>query len=314
MSQFDTTKSVNGAQTGEQMKPGVMYSINLRSQTEDDLRNRISQLVDRNDKLRHRNADLADKLRAAKMIMFILFAAFIAVTLFACCMLNSFSQKFNELSEKYKQIIASQGDIYTQNEIINDVMSEVHPLIPSIPFINNATEETTGSEDVTEEVNETVKEYTFPEMFDFIPLDDDLKEYIYTSAINANIPAEVVFSLAWKETTYRPHLKSSTNDHGLFQINEINFEYLAKKLGYTYEEFCEKIYDPYVNTDCMIIILTECRDYYNNDNWHHVLMRYNMGPGRTNELFKEGIYSSKYSRALLEYAAETFGFTDIELK
>lgn len=279
-------------------EPGSVYTANLETQ--------ITFA-----RLRRKNIQLKKQLRFIRICAVILWFMFIGVCVFSCIVFNEYSRKFDDLSKAYEEIIDAQT-----NNTNKDLINHINPTTPSNPHStkDNADSIVNNSTNTNENSEDEVKEFTFPEMFDFIPLDDELKEYIYTSAIEANIPAEVVFSLAWTESTYRPNVESTTSDHGLFQINEINFERFAEKYGYTYEEFCKKIYDPYVNTDCMIIILTECRDYYNNDNWHHVLMRYNLGPGRTNELFSEGIYSSSHSRTVLNYAEETFGFTDIELK
>ena len=189
-------------------------------------------------------------------------------------------------------------------EEINALKSEYEALKESQATTEIETEEIDTTEEV--EVNEMSK-------YASVPLDYDLKLYIYNSAKNANIPAEVLFSLAWKESTFNPNAKSSTNDHGLFQINGLNFGVLANVFGYTYNEMCEKIYDPYVNTDCAVYILTDYRDNFTNNNWHHVLMRYNMGPEGATNLFDTGIYSSQYSRDILSYAESNFNFTDIEI-
>ena len=147
-----------------------------------------------------------------------------------------------------------------------------------------------------------------------IPLDDDLIVYIYDSALNANIPPEILFSIARVESNYNLNIVSATDDHGLFQINKCNFSWLSNAVGYTYNEFAENIYDGRLNTDCAIIILTAYIKNYRNSNWHHVLMRYNLGPGGADNMFSDGIYSTYYSRLVLSHAENTFGFTDIELK
>lgn len=180
------------------------------------------------------------------------------------------------------------------------------------------TEPDSTTSDQYEEQTEPTQESTqpnieLPEKFDTVPLDDAVKAYIYTSAIEANIPPELMFSLAWKESNFNPAAVSASNDHGLFQINKGNFKSLAQIFDCDYDAFCEKIYDPYFNTDCSIYMLARYRNNYINDNWHHVLMHYNMGPSRATELFNQGIYSSYYSRAILSYAKDNFGFTNIEI-
>lgn len=209
-------------------------------------------------------------------------------------------------------VITTMINIYSTDKTIEKMSEEYSALCDQ--FINYI-HSTENINDFNIDIDETSStEYHLPNIYDDIPLDDDLKAYIYASSLEANIPPEILYSIAWKESNYNPTVKSATDDYGMFQINIFNFDWLANTFGYTYDEFCEKIYDPYVNVDCAILILTDYRDNYNADNWHHVLMRYNMGPSKTNDLFNQGIYSTKYSRSLLTYAEETFGFTDIELK
>lgn len=146
---------------------------------------------------------------------------------------------------------------------------------------------------------------TLPEKFMQLPLESEVITHIYESAVEANIPPEILFSIAWRESTFNPQAKSGTNDHGLFQINEINFNWLSQALEVNFEE---NVYDPFTNTDGSVYILTNYISRYRNEDWHHVLMRYNLGPGGASKLIKEGTNSTAYSRAILEYAEETFGF------
>lgn len=296
----DSTTNTNFHPFVDEMEPGVIYGIEPGKAT-----------IQR---LKRRNAQLKKRLRFAKICNIVIGIVFLVMCFFSYTKFRQLNERFNELSKQYDNIISANHAVATKSNIVADRIADYYiqrtNLITIIP-----TDEEIVENEVDKVIEEEVEEITitFPKKYKNIPLDDKLKEYIYTSAKAANIPPEVMFSLAWKESSFNPNAKSATDDHGLFQINECNFKELAEHFGYTYKEFCEKIYDPYVNTDCSIYVLLACRDYYNNDNWHHVLMRYNMGPGRTNELFAEGIYSSKYSRAILNYASNTFGFNNIEL-
>ena len=307
--------NINKKYNGEmrQMEPGVVYTIKLRNENYS--------------KKRHSRISLNTLLRITSLLMIIGCIVLIGACIISERKFNKLSSDLENLISEHEEINNASNTIVNSNSIINSALSNYYEFqkvnttiendsIPAVGTDSDFIEDTTVSEEIIEdavEPEEEVKKSILPEKFDFIPLDVELKEYIYISAVNANIPAEILFSIAWRESTFNPEAKSGTNDHGLFQINECNFDTLSKEYGYTYDEFCEKIYDPYVNTDCSIYILTECRDDYNNSNWHHVLMRYNMGPRRTDELFKEGTWSSKYSRSIIAYAAETFNFTDIEL-
>lgn len=303
----------------DDMEPGVIYTVEPGK-----------DLVL---KLRRENRKLKRELSKMKLINIVVGILFLAVCAFSCFKFNQLTKDFQELSKNYDGIINARNTISYNAELIDgkysdyatyaetlrsDITIDIPELI--IPtHTNNSSDDEPKTTDIEEDdipTTETpIVEATtsIPSKFDVVPLDDSLKEYIYNKAIENDIPPEVLFSMAWKESTYSATAKSGTNDHGLFQINECNFSNYAAKYGYTYAEFCEKIYDPYVNTDTAVDIIVNCRDSYVNNNWHHVLMRYNMGPAGASEQFNKGVYSTSYSRDILNYASSTFGFTDIEL-
>ena len=251
----------------------------------------------------YHNQKVKQAIRAKRKAEKRLLIAYIIIAILAIFLLFEVAYTSREIDKLDNQI----NDLKVKCETLRDML-EINPLnlfgINSMRF--NATEIETP-EDIDEENG------NLPDKYNSIPLSEELKNYIYTSSQEAGIPAELMFSLAWKESTFNPNAKSGTSDHGLFQINECNFSKLSEEFGYTYSEFAEKIYDPYVNTDCSIYILKDYRDNYNNDNYHQLLMRYNMGPKGAADAFESGKYTSSYSVATLNYAKENFGLDDINL-
>jgi soluble lytic murein transglycosylase-like protein len=142
--------------------------------------------------------------------------------------------------------------------------------------------------------------------YDAVPLAPRLQNYIIGQCDQNDIPKEIVFALAWKESTFNPAASSTTRDHGLFQINEINFEHLSEK--FEVDDIIGNIYDAEFNTDCAIQLLRECINEFGTSDWHTVLMAYNMGRTGARNALKQGIYSTKYSRAILTYAEKELGF------
>lgn len=63
------------------------------------------------------------------------------------------------------------------------------------------------------------------------------------------------------------------------------------------------LYNPYDNIRVGLNLLQELKSRSNED-WHYVLMSYNMGESRCKELNTEGIYSSEYSTGILQRAQE----------
>ena len=250
-------------------------------------------------------ARLEADIRYLRIVNAILSAMLIFVTVFSFVYVNTLNTRYNELNKVYTDLIEETRTGESAIALVeNEIQNAANPC--SLPMAEPEIEVSVPTV--------AIPTYDIPDIYENIPLDDALKAYIISAANAEGIPEEILFSMAWRESMFDTDIVSKSDDHGLFQINRFNFKHLAEKLGVTLEEFQKMIYDPYVNTDCMIIILTECRDNYSNQNWHHVLMRYNLGPTNASKSFAEGVYSTWYSQTILDYAEEEFGLTDGEIK
>ena len=144
---------------------------------------------------------------------------------------------------------------------------------------------------VTEEVEELKDEDGF--VYYDIPLKLDIQRHIFDECQLHGVPYELAMAVMYVETggTYKTDLRSKTNDSGLFQINDVHKQWL-KESGIT------DLYNPYQNSSAGIWILKDALS--KGDNIHTSLMVYNMGHGGARKLWKKGIYSSKYSRKVVE--------------
>ena len=144
---------------------------------------------------------------------------------------------------------------------------------------------------VTEEVEELKDEDGF--VYYDIPLELDIQRHIYDECQLHEVPYELAMAVMYVETggTYKTDLRSKTNDSGLFQVNDVHKKWL-KESGIT------DLYNPYQNSSAGIWILKDALS--KGDNIHTSLMVYNMGHGGARKLWKKGIYSSKYSRKVVE--------------
>lgn len=144
---------------------------------------------------------------------------------------------------------------------------------------------------VTEEVEELKDEDGF--VYYDIPLELDIQRHIFDECQLHEVPYELAMAVMYVETggTYKTDLRSRTNDNGLFQINDVHKQWL-KELG------INDLYNPYQNSSAGIWILKDALS--KGDNIHTSLMVYNMGHGGARKLWKKGIYSSKYSRKVVE--------------
>lgn len=128
--------------------------------------------------------------------------------------------------------------------------------------------------------------------FDSTGLSHDLQDYIYTLCQQNNVPYELIFGLMKVESGFNPNAVSSTNDYGLCQINEINFGWLSEQYGVT------DFLDPYQNVLCGISILGS--NIKNYGTYEKALMAYNMGGGGASSYWDQGIFSTEYSRKVME--------------
>ena len=144
---------------------------------------------------------------------------------------------------------------------------------------------------VTEEVEGLKDEDGF--VYYDIPLELDIQRHIFDECQLYEVPYELAMAVMYVETggTFDSSLRSKTNDSGQFQINDIHKKWLRES-GIT------DLYNPYQNSSAGIWILKDALS--KGDNIHTSLMVYNMGHGGARKLWKKGIYSSKYSRKVVE--------------
>ncbi len=136
-----------------------------------------------------------------------------------------------------------------------------------------------------------------------IPLSEDIQKYAYNKCQESGIDYSIFLGLMRKESSFNPEAVSKTNDYGLCQINKGNHNWMREVFGSNWDPM-----NPYDSIDASIFMLSEYTKDYNCDNYHVLLMNYNMGHGNAVECFNSGIYSSKYSRAIMDYAKE-YGYS-----
>lgn len=136
-----------------------------------------------------------------------------------------------------------------------------------------------------------------------IPMSRDLQEYAYNKCNEYGIDYNVFLSLIKRESNFNPNAKSKSGDYGLCQINKCNHAWMREVFGNNWDPM-----NPYHSIDGSTYILNNIINTYNYKSYHTLLMGYNMGPGGAKKCFNKGIYSSKYSRAIMEQAVE-YGYT-----
>lgn len=123
-----------------------------------------------------------------------------------------------------------------------------------------------------------------------ISLPVELQNYTEELCNEYEVSYPLVLAIMWQESRYQADAVSLTSDYGIMQINQVNHEWLEKELGIT------DWLDPKQNILAGIYILSA----FDYDDPHKVLMSYNCGPTGARSLWEDGIYSTAYSRAVVE--------------
>lgn len=119
-----------------------------------------------------------------------------------------------------------------------------------------------------------------------IPLGDDLQEYIYTLCDDYDIAYAYIIAIIDIESKFKSDVVSVTNDYGLMQINQVNHKGNRDYLN------------PYDNVREGIEMIAALAQKY--EDAEMVSMAYNLGEAGATKLWEQGIYSTEYSREVLE--------------
>lgn len=140
------------------------------------------------------------------------------------------------------------------------------------------------------------EELQLKEYFD-VPLSHDLQDFIAELCEIYHVDPAIVVAMIYKESTYRADaMGDSGKSYGLMQIQKRWHAARMDKLG------VDDLLDPYQNVAVGIDFLAELIKKYDG-NVEKALVAYNMGAsGAYKNCFSKGVYSSKYSRAVLAKA------------
>lgn len=132
-----------------------------------------------------------------------------------------------------------------------------------------------------------------------VPLNESLQFYIIDQAAAHGIDPAVIFGIIGKESQFKADaLGDNGKSFGLMQIQARFHQERMERL-----ECCDML-DPYQNVTVGIDFFAELLEKYDG-NTEKALIAYNCGvTGANRSYFSKGIYSNKYSKAVMEIAAE----------
>jgi len=126
-----------------------------------------------------------------------------------------------------------------------------------------------------------------------VPLDDDVLQYLFDECEYREVDPALVLAMCEVESGFDADAISKTNDYGLMQINAVNHKWLREHFGEAWRPL-----DAKDNLRAGIYVLAGYVGKY--EDAHKALMAYNMGEGGARKQWRKGVYTSKYSRKIVE--------------
>lgn len=129
-----------------------------------------------------------------------------------------------------------------------------------------------------------------------VPLSQEIQEFIYIECQNKDVEFELILGMIELESSFNADLvcknDNGTQDRGLMQINSCRDKELTEQ-GY------DNLLDPYQNIEVGITIIADLLHKYEDE--HKALICYNMGESGGKRQFDKGVYTTAYSRKVIEY-------------
>lgn len=119
-----------------------------------------------------------------------------------------------------------------------------------------------------------------------IPVSHNLQDYIHTLCTRYHVDEKMVYAVMKTESNFNPNRVSDTNDYGLFQINQVNFDSLNNEIGFT------KPLDTYQNSKAGVYMLSKLHKTFHDPNM--VILAYNRGTQGAKVLASRGITMTDY--------------------
>ena len=173
------------------------------------------------------------------------------------------------------------------------VMAKIYPI--NLNIVKETVEEVTETIGVIENTY-----YQIPKEYKAIGADftEETQDFLREICEERNLDFYIVLAQIEAESGYRSYAKGDNGRSiGYMQINTRWSKDRMDAEGVT------NLYNPKENIKVGTCYLKDWYEKYEGD-WHKVLMCYNMGEKRANELWREGKYSSKYSTKILNRAEE----------
>lgn len=141
--------------------------------------------------------------------------------------------------------------------------------------------------------------YKIPSQYEDADLSEKLQEYLFEECKDREIKYSIALALIERESGYYSKCSGDNgNSKGYMQVYEKYHKEVMEAEGVT------NLYDAKGNIRVGLHILQEIYDKYGDSGDHCVLMVYNMGSYKANKLWEKKIYSTRYSRYIMNRAEQ----------
>ena len=139
--------------------------------------------------------------------------------------------------------------------------------------------------------------YQIPEVYEKGAFPENVQAYLWSLCKERELDYYIVVALIERESGYNPNCTGDSGaSKGYMQIQEKWHKWRMDTEDVT------DLYDPYGNIRVGLNFLGDLHDKYGD--WTKVLMCYNMGQSGAKKCWDKGIYSTAYSRRILQRAQE----------
>ncbi len=129
-----------------------------------------------------------------------------------------------------------------------------------------------------------------------VPMDVALQKDVHAIANEYGLDWTLLMAIIQKESRFDAQAVSPGGDYGLMQINAVNHSRLSIEVG------VHDFLDPRENVRAGAYMLKQLLDRYQDI--HLALMAYNMGEYGASQMWEQGIYTSAYSREVINIQRE----------
>ena len=238
----------------------------------------------------------------SRLVFHVLITIIIGITFIGCAVSFTTEKEFAEAADLLTPIMGTP--VPTDTSTPTPMVTPTNTCTPSptntCTPTPSPTNTCTPSPTPTNTPTPTPTVTPLPKIYD-IALDAEMQWFLLDLCKDQGVDFELALATAWRESRYKSNAynvnSNGSEDAGIFQINDCNWEKYERMFpGWD-------PYDPYDSCRAGVAHIKMCMQY--DEKPTCFMMVYNMGHSGAKKLWKQGIWSSSYSRGLVDYMENT---------